>query len=135
LYWGHEDGGSEHRTHFDKKGEPGMKKLECIIRPNKLEEVKTALQELGVLGMTVSDVRGVGRQKGHTEHYRGSEYTVDFLPKVKIEVIVPDELSQQAVEAVSRTAKTGKFGDGKIFVFPVEEVIRIRTGEIGAHAI
>jgi nitrogen regulatory protein P-II 1 len=112
-----------------------MKKLECIIRPNKLEEVKAALQELGVLGMTVSDVRGVGRQKGHTEHYRGSEYTVDFLPKVKIEVIVPDELSQQAVEAVSRTAKTGKFGDGKIFVFSVEEVIRIRTGEVGAHAI
>jgi nitrogen regulatory protein PII len=120
---------------FTKKGEAGMKKLECIIRPNKLEEVKGALQELGVQGMTVSDVRGVGRQKGHTEHYRGSEYTVDFLPKVKIEVIVPDELSQQAVAAVSRSAKTGKFGDGKIFIFPVEEVVRIRTGEIGSHAI
>jgi len=112
-----------------------MKKLECVIRPNKLEEVKVALQELGVLGMTVSDVRGVGRQKGHTEHYRGSEYTVDFLPKVKVDVIIPDELLQQAIEVISRSAKTGKFGDGKIFVFPVEEVIRIRTGEVGAHAI
>jgi len=112
-----------------------MKKLECIIRPHKLEEVKGALQDLGVQGMTVSDVRGVGRQKGHTEHYRGSEYTVDFLPKVKVDVIIPDELLQQAIEVISRSAKTGKFGDGKIFVFPVEEVIRIRTGEVGAHAI
>ena len=112
-----------------------MKKLECIIRPDKLEEVKTALQELGVVGMTVSDVRGVGRQKGHTEHYRGSEYTVEFLPKVKIEVIVPDELSQQAVQAVSRSARTGKFGDGKIFIFALEEVVRIRTGEVGSQAI
>jgi len=112
-----------------------MKKLECIIRPHKLEEVKGALAELGVAGMTVSDVRGVGRQKGHTEHYRGSEYTVDFLPKVKVDVIIPDELLQQAIEVISRSAKTGKFGDGKIFVFPVEEVIRIRTGEVGAHAI
>src|SRR5437773_6030778 len=112
-----------------------MKKLECIIRPHKLEEVKGALQSLGVQGMTVSEVRGVGRQKGHTEHYRGSEYTVDFLPKVKIEVIIGDELLNQAIEAVSRTAKTGKFGDGKIFVFPVEQVIRIRTGEVGAQAL
>lgn len=112
-----------------------MKKLECIVRPHKLEEVKAALSDLGVAGMTVSDVRGVGRQKGHTEHYRGSEYTVEFLPKVKIEVIIPDEMLHQAIEAISRSAKTGKFGDGKIFVFPVEEVIRIRTGEIGAHAI
>jgi nitrogen regulatory protein P-II 1 len=112
-----------------------MKKLECVIRPHKLEEVKGALQELGVLGMTVTDVRGVGRQKGHTEHYRGSEYTVDFLPKVKIEVVVPDEVCHQAVDAITRSAKTGKFGDGKIFIFPVEEVIRIRTGEVGTHAV
>lgn len=112
-----------------------MKKLECIVRPHKLEEVKGALEALGVLGMTVSEVRGVGRQKGHTEHYRGSEYTVDFLPKVKIEVIIPNEMLQQAIDAVSKAAKTGKFGDGKIFVFSVEEVIRIRTGEVGAQAI
>lgn len=112
-----------------------MKKLECIVRPHKLEEVKGALEALGVHGMTVSEVRGVGRQKGHTEHYRGSEYTVDFLPKVKIEVIIADELLNQVIEAVSRTAKTGKFGDGKIFVFPVEQVIRIRTGEVGAQAV
>jgi nitrogen regulatory protein P-II 1 len=112
-----------------------MKKLECIVRPHKLEDVKVALHDLGILGMTVSDVRGVGRQKGHTEHYRGSEYTVDFLPKVKIEVVVPDELLRQAIEVITRSAKTGKFGDGKIFVFPVEEVVRIRTGEVGANAI
>ncbi len=112
-----------------------MKKLECIVRPHKLEEVKGALEALGVLGMTVSEVRGVGRQKGHTEHYRGSEYTVDFLPKVKIEVIIPNEMLQQAIEAISKSAKTGKFGDGKIFVFAVEEVIRIRTGESGAQAV
>jgi Nitrogen regulatory protein PII len=112
-----------------------MKKLECIIRPHKLDEVKNALESLGVHGMTVSEVRGVGRQKGHTEHYRGSEYKVDFLPKVKIELILPDELLRQAIEAISNSAKTGKFGDGKIFVFPVEEVIRIRTGEVGAQAI
>jgi len=112
-----------------------MKKLECIIRPHKLDEVKNSLESLGVHGMTVSEVRGVGRQKGHTEHYRGSEYKVDFLPKVKIELILPDELLRQAIEAISNSAKTGKFGDGKIFVFPVEEVIRIRTGEVGAQAI
>jgi nitrogen regulatory protein PII len=112
-----------------------MKKLECIVRPHKLDEVKSALEALGVLGMTVSEVRGFGRQKGHTEHYRGSEYTVDFLPKVKIEVIIPAEMLNQAIEAVTKSAKTGKFGDGKIFVFPVEEVIRIRTGEVGAQAI
>jgi nitrogen regulatory protein P-II 1 len=112
-----------------------MKKLECIVRPHKLEDVKVALHDLGILGMTVSDVRGVGRQKGHTEHYRGSEYTVDFLPKVKVEVVVPDELLRPAIDAISLTAKTGKFGDGKIFVFPVEQVIRIRTGEVGANAI
>ena len=112
-----------------------MKKLECVIRPNKLEEVKGALEALGVQGMTVSEVRGVGRQKGHTEHYRGSEYTVEFLPKVKVEVIVADELVTNATEAITKAAKTGKFGDGKIFIFPVEQVIRIRTGEVGAQAI
>ena len=112
-----------------------MKKLECVVRPHKLEDVKVALHDLGILGMTVFDVRGVGRQKGHTEHYRGSEYTVDFLPKVKIEVVIPNELLRQAVDAITKAAKTGKFGDGKIFVFPVEEVVRIRTGEVGANAI
>ncbi len=112
-----------------------MKKLECIIRPHKLEEVKDALADLGVAGMTVSDVRGVGRQKGHTEHYRGSEYTIDFLPKVKIEVVVPEELAGRAVEVISQSAKTGKFGDGKIFISSLEEVVRIRTGEVGTHAI
>jgi len=112
-----------------------MKKLECIVRPNKLEEVKGALEALGVHGMTISEVRGVGRQKGHTEHYRGSEYTVEFLPKVKVEVIVADELVTNATEAITKSAKTGKFGDGKIFIFPVEQVIRIRTGEVGAQAL
>ncbi|MFN8009640.1 MAG: P-II family nitrogen regulator [Terriglobia bacterium] len=112
-----------------------MKKLEVVIRPNKLGDVKAALEALGISGMTVSDVRGVGRQKGHTEHYRGSEYTVDFLPKVKIEVIIASELVNQAIEAICKTAKTGKFGDGKIFVIPVEEIVRIRTGEVGALAI
>jgi nitrogen regulatory protein P-II 1 len=112
-----------------------MKKLECVVRPNKLEEVKGALEALGIQGMTVSEVRGVGRQKGHTEHYRGSEYTVEFLPKVKVEVIVTDELVTNATEAITKAAKTGKFGDGKIFIFPVEQVIRIRTGEVGAQAI
>lgn len=112
-----------------------MKKIECIIKPFKLEDVKEALSELGVKGMTVSEVKGFGRQKGHTELYRGSEYTVDFLPKVKIEVVVADDLVERAVEAVAHAAKTGKIGDGKIFVFPVEEVIRIRTGERGDDAV
>ena len=112
-----------------------MKKLEVVIRPNKLADVKSALEALGIVGMTVSDVRGVGRQKGHTEHYRGSEYTVDFLPKVKIEVIIASELQNQAIDAICKSAKTGKFGDGKIFIIPVEEVVRIRTGEVGALAI
>lgn len=112
-----------------------MKKIECIIKPFKLEDVKEALSELGVKGMTVSEVKGFGRQKGHTELYRGSEYTVDFLPKVKIEVVVADDLVERAVEAVAHAAKTGKIGDGKIFVFPVEEVIRIRTGERGDEAV
>ena len=105
-----------------------MKKIESIIRPHLLDAVKTALQDVGVVGMTVSEVKGFGRQKGHTETYRGSEYKVEFLPKVKIEVAVPDALVEQAIDAVLKTGKTGKFGDGKVFVTNLEEVVRIRTG-------
>jgi len=112
-----------------------MKKVECIVRPHLLEAVKTALQEVGIVGMTVSEVKGFGRQKGHTETYRGSEYKVEFLPKVKIEVALPDELVDAAVDAVLKTAKTGKFGDGKVFVSALEEVVRIRTGERGEGAL
>jgi nitrogen regulatory protein P-II 1 len=112
-----------------------MKKMECIIRPHLLEAVKNALQEAGIIGMTISEVRGYGRQKGHTETYRGSEYNVDFLPKVKVEVVVPGDMLDGAIEAVTRAARTGKFGDGKIFVIPVEETIRIRTGERDEHAL
>ncbi|GBC81632.1 Nitrogen regulatory protein P-II [bacterium HR10] len=112
-----------------------MKKIESIIRPHLLDAVKNALQEIGVMGMTVTEVRGFGRQKGHTEMYRGSEYTTDFLPKVKIEIVLPDELVEAAVEVILRTARTGRFGDGKIFIFPVEEAIRIRTGERGESAV
>jgi nitrogen regulatory protein PII len=112
-----------------------MKKLEVIIKPFKLEEVKEALAEIGVEGMTVSEVKGFGRQKGHTEIYRGSEYTVDFLPKVKIEVVVADSLVNKAVDAVLKSAKTGKIGDGKVFILPVEESIRIRTDERGEKAV
>src|SRR5215510_12404387 len=112
-----------------------MKKIECIIRPHLLDAVKGALEELGIVGMTIVEVKGYGRQKGHTETYRGSEYKIDFLPKVKIEVVLPLEMVDQAIEAIMKTAKTGKFGDGKIFVIPVEEVIRIRTGERGEAAL
>ena len=112
-----------------------MKKIEAIIRPHLLEAVKDALQALGVQGMTISEVRGFGRQKGHTEVYRGSEYKVEFLPKIKVEVVVDDEITDQAIEAVCKAARTGKFGDGKIFVFNVEEAIRIRTGESGENAV
>lgn len=112
-----------------------MKKIEAIIRPHLLESVKDSLQTLGVAGMTLSEVKGFGRQKGHTEVYRGSEYKVEFVPKVKIEVVVDDELVEGAIEAIIKTARTGKFGDGKIFVFPVEEAIRIRTGEHGGNAV
>ncbi len=112
-----------------------MKKVECIVRPHLMEAVKSALQDVGVVGMTVSEVKGFGRQKGHTETYRGSEYKVEFLPKVKIEVALSDELVDEAVEAVLKTAKTGKFGDGKIFVTGLDEVIRIRTGERGEGAL
>ncbi len=112
-----------------------MKKIEAIIRPHLLEAVKDALQTVGVQGMTISEVRGFGRQKGHTEVYRGSEYKVEFVPKVKVEVIVDDDVAESAVEAVIKSARTGKFGDGKIFVLPVEEAVRIRTGEQGVNAV
>jgi len=112
-----------------------MKKIEAIIKPFKLEEVKDALSEVGVEGMTVTEVKGFGRQKGHTEIYRGSEYTVDFLPKVKLEVILPDDRVDTAVAAIVKAAKTGKIGDGKVFVSPVEEAIRIRTDERGDKAV
>ena len=112
-----------------------MKKIEAIIKPFKLEEVKEALAEVGVEGMTVSEVKGFGRQKGHTEIYRGSEYTVDFLPKIKIDVVVSDALVDTAAQAILKAAKTGKIGDGKIFVSPVEDAIRIRTEEKGDKAV
>jgi len=112
-----------------------MKKIEAIIRPHLLEGVKDSLQTLGVQGMTISEVKGFGRQKGHTEVYRGSEYKVEFVPKVKIEVVLDEELVEGAIDAIIKTARTGKFGDGKIFVFPVEEAIRIRTGEHSEHAV
>lgn len=112
-----------------------MKKIEAIIKPFKLEEVKEALADLGIEGMTVSEVKGFGRQKGHTEIYRGSEYTVDFLPKIKIEVVVADSALEGALGAIVKSAKTGKIGDGKVFVSPVEEAIRIRTDETGEKAI
>ena len=112
-----------------------MKKIEAIIKPFKLEEVKDALAEMGVDGMTVTEVKGFGRQKGHTEIYRGSEYTVDFLPKVKIEIVLGDELAARAVQVIAKAAKTGKIGDGKIFVIPVEGATRIRTDETGEKAV
>ena len=112
-----------------------MKKIEAIIKPFKMEDVKDALSEMGIEGMTVSEVKGFGRQKGHTEIYRGSEYTVDFLPKVKFEIIVTDERVQRAVDAIVKAAKTGKIGDGKVFILPIEEAIRIRTEERGETAI
>jgi nitrogen regulatory protein P-II 1 len=112
-----------------------MKKIEAIIKPFKLDEVKDALNSIGVQGITVTEVKGFGRQKGHTELYRGAEYVVDFLPKVKLEVIAPDTLVPKIIETIETTAKTGRIGDGKIFVIPVEEVVRIRTGERGEAAI
>jgi nitrogen regulatory protein P-II 1 len=112
-----------------------MKRVECVVRPHLLDAVKNALQEMGVAGMTVTEVRGFGRQKGHTETYRGAEYRIEFLPKVKIEAILPDDMVDGAVEAVLEAARTGKFGDGKIFVSPLEDVVRIRTGERGENAV
>ena len=112
-----------------------MKKIEAIIKPHRLEEVKSALTQVGVQGMTVSEIRGFGRQKGHKEQYRGAEYTVDFVPKIKIEIVTGDGAAEAAVNAILRAAKTGEIGDGKIFVSPMESVIRIRTGEKGDQAI
>jgi nitrogen regulatory protein P-II 1 len=112
-----------------------MKKIEAIIKPFKLDEVKEALQEVGLQGITVVEAKGFGRQKGHTELYRGAEYVVDFLPKVKLEIVIADELVEPAVEAIRKAAQTGRIGDGKIFVSTVEEAIRIRTGETGSDAI
>ena len=112
-----------------------MKLIKAIIKPFKLEEVKEALSEVGIEGMTVTEVKGFGRQKGHTEIYRGSEYTVDFLPKVMIDIVVDDEIVEKAAEAIVKAAKTGKIGDGKVFVIPVESAIRIRTDESGTEAL
>ena len=112
-----------------------MKKIDCIIKPFKLDDVREALSEAGVSGLTVTEVKGFGRQKGHTELYRGAEYVVDFLPKVKIELVVADNMLDRCIEAITNAARTGKIGDGKIFVSTVEQVVRIRTGEQGAEAI
>ncbi|GAB4246541.1 MAG: P-II family nitrogen regulator [Candidatus Methylacidiphilales bacterium] len=112
-----------------------VKKIEAVIKPFKLEEVKESLTEIGIEGLTVSEVKGFGRQKGHTEIYRGSEYTVDFLPKVKIEVVLAETLVEKAIETIVKAAKTGKIGDGKIFVLPVEDAVRIRTEEKGEKAV
>lgn len=112
-----------------------MKKVEAIIKPFKLDEVKDALNGIGIKGMTVTEVKGYGRQKGHTEIYRGAEYVVDFIPKIKLEIIVQDELVDQVIDAIVAAARTGKIGDGKIFVQPVERVVRVRTGETGSEAV
>ena len=112
-----------------------MKKIEAIIKPFKLEEVKESLDAIGIKGITVSEVKGFGRQKGHTELYRGAEYVVDFLPKIKIEIVLPDDSVEKAVDAIISSAKTGRIGDGKIFILPMDEVIRIRTGDKGEDAI
>ena len=112
-----------------------MKKIEAIVKPFKLDAVREALSEIGVTGLTVTEVKGFGRQKGHTELYRGAEYVVDFLPKVKVEVVVGDAMVEKAMDAIVRAARTGKIGDGKIFVFDVDQVVRIRTGETGEEAV
>jgi len=112
-----------------------MKKIEAIIKPFKLDEVKEALQAIGIAGLTVTEVKGFGRQKGHTELYRGAEYTVDFLPKIKMEIVVSDEIAAKTVETIQKAAATGKIGDGKIFVSKLEDIVRIRTGETGESAI
>jgi nitrogen regulatory protein P-II 1 len=112
-----------------------MKKIEAIIKPFKLDEVRDRLSEIGIQGMTVTEVKGFGRQKGHTELYRGAEYVVDFLPKIKIEIVAPDQMADTIVETIVSSAKTGRIGDGKIFVLPIEDAVRIRTGERGEEAI
>ena len=117
------------------QNERAMKKIEAIIKPFKLDEVKEALQDVGIQGITVTEAKGFGRQKGHTELYRGAEYVVDFLPKVKLEVVLEDQLVERAVEAIEQAARTGRIGDGKIFVSVIEEAIRIRTGETGSEAV
>jgi len=113
----------------------GLKKIDAIIKPFKLDEVKEALNEIGIQGITVCEVKGFGRQKGHTELYRGAEYVVDFIPKIKLEIVVADEMVQQVLETIQKTARTGRIGDGKIFVTPVEAIVRIRTGETGEDAL
>jgi nitrogen regulatory protein P-II 1 len=124
------------RPALEARSEKGtMKKIEAIIKPFKLDEVKEALQDVGLQGITVTEAKGFGRQKGHTELYRGAEYVVDFLPKVKIEIVLADEMAEKAIEAIRRAAQTGRIGDGKIFVSNIEEAIRIRTGESGLDAI
>jgi nitrogen regulatory protein P-II 2 len=122
-------------VHRDSTGENNMKLITAIIKPFKLDDVREALSDIGVQGMTVTEVKGFGRQKGHTELYRGAEYVVDFLPKVKVEVAVDDGLLEQVLEAITKSANTGKVGDGKIFVASLEEVVRIRTGETGPDAV
>ncbi len=112
-----------------------MKKIEAIIRPHLLESVKESLQAIGVQGMSISEIKGFGRQKGHTEIYRGSEYKIEFIPKLKLELVIDDDLVEQAIDGICQAARTGKFGDGKIFVFDVEDAIRIRTGEHGINAV
>ncbi|HEX9614938.1 MAG TPA: P-II family nitrogen regulator [Bacteroidota bacterium] len=112
-----------------------MKKIEAIIRPHKLDDVREALSEEGIRGMTMTEVKGIGRQKGHTEVYRGSEYQIDFLPKIKLEVVIPDEIADKIVSVILRSAKTGNVGDGKIFIIPVDEVVRVRTEEVGEEAL
>jgi len=112
-----------------------MKKIEAIIKPFKLDEVKDALNEIGIQGMTVTEVKGFDRQKGHTELYRGAEYVIDFIPKIKVEIVTADSLVQKVVSTIERVAKTGKIGDGKIFVYPIEDIVRIRTGERGEAAV
>lgn len=112
-----------------------MKKIEAIIKPHKLDDVKDGLTEIGIKGMTVTEVKGYGRQKGHTEIYRGAEYVVDFLPKIKIEIVVPADIADQVVDKIRETANTGKIGDGKIFVLPIERIVRVRTGEENRNAV
>jgi nitrogen regulatory protein P-II 1 len=129
------DGPESRHTGRNTSARCAVKKVEAIIKPFKLDEVKQALSDVGVAGLTATEVKGFGRQKGHTELYRGAEYVVDFLPKVKVEVVVADQIVGRVVEAIERAAKTGRIGDGKIFVCPVEEVIRIRTGERGEEAL
>src|SRR5690606_4210789 len=125
----------ERRTKQGAASGSAMKKIEAVIKPFKLDEVKDALQDIGVQGMTVLEAKGYGRQKGHSELYRGAEYVIDFLPKIKIEVVVSDDLAPAVVETIQNAARTGKIGDGKIFITTLEDVIRIRTGETGAQAI